>query len=200
MVVAPDTTEEERLTVPVSAARVLAKKQASGEIHPQSRAELLYLLGEACRSCARSRIERLIDRREYSEQEVRRKLKDDGYSQKVIDECVGRACNAGLVSDARYADSFIRSKVYAGWGMSRISRELLQRGIDVEQVEGWPYEYLDPEDELERAVALAQTRSVSGTRAFEKLVRYLCARGYRTGVAVQAARRVLEQCIGTDEE
>jgi regulatory protein len=77
--------------------------------------------------------------------------------------------------------------------MQRIERELEVRGIDVRDVPGWPYEYLDPEDELSRAKELAQTRRVSGPRAYEKLVRYLCTRGFTTSVASRAARQVLEE-------
>lgn len=181
----------EQISVPLAVGRIMASKQKAGEIHPGSRAELLYVIGESSISCARVRIERLIDRREYSSSEVRQKLRMDGYSSKIIDDCIGRACHVGLISDTRYADSFIRSKVYAGWGMQRIERELKMRGIDAREVPGWPYEYLDPEDELRRATELARTRRVSGPRAYEKLVRYLCARGFATSVASRAAGKVL---------
>lgn len=181
----------EQINVPVAVGRIIASKQKADEIHPGSRAELLYVIGETSISCARARIERLIDRREYSSSEVRSKLRMDGYSSRVVDDCVARACRVGLISDVRYADSFIRSKIYAGWGMQRIERELKARGIDIGEVPGWPYEYLDPEDELRRAMELASTRCVSGPRAYVKLVRYLCTRGFSTSVASRAAGQVL---------
>ena len=187
------TGGEERISLPKPVAKILHAKKASGEIEPSSRAELLYIVWDLARSCARTRIERLIDRREYSSQEVRDKLAADGYPKSVIEECLSYACEIGLVSDARYADSYIRSKVYSGWGMGRIVRELSQRGIDVTTVKGWPYDYLDPEDEVSRAINLARTKRVSSTRAYEKLVRFLCSRGYATGVAMKAARQVLDE-------
>ena len=181
----------EQISVPVAVGRIIASKEKANEIHPTSRAELLYVIGETSIACARARIERLIDRREYSSSEVRNKRRMDGYSPNVTDDCIARACHVGLISDLRYADSFIRSKVYAGWGMQRIERELKARGIDVREVPGWPYDYLDPEDELRRAVELARTRRVSGPRAYVKLVRYLCSRGFTTSVAGRAAGEVL---------
>ncbi len=196
LVLYPDTDHEERMSIPRQVGRILSSKQKSGEVHPQSRAELLYVLGQLSRSCASSRIERLLDRREYAESELRDKLRQDGYTPKTIDACLERASAAGLVSNARYADSFIRSKVYAGWGMARIERELSNRGIDASQVEGWPYEYLDPDDEVSRAVDLAMTRRVSGARPYEKLVRFLCGRGFALGVAMRAARQVLGDVEG----
>jgi len=198
VVIHPETEDEERLSVPAAVARVLQSKKKAGEIHPSSAAELLHVVGDTSRSCARARIERMIDRREYASDEVRRKLREDGYATSTIEACVGRAVEAGLVSDQRFADSFIRTKVYAGWGMARIARELSQRGIDVAQVQGWPYEYLDPDDEAERAYQLAVTRHVGGPRAYEKLVRYLMGRGFSTGVAHRAARRIVDEQDGAD--
>lgn len=189
-----DTDEgTEYLKVPKPVATLLNKKRNADEIHPSSRAELLYLVGELSKSCARTRIERLINSREYSCSEVADKLYQDGYSKRVVEHCITRAKHAGLLSDARFADSFIRSKVYAGWGMARISRELLRRGIDVSELPGWPYEYLDPEDEYDRALELVRNKHVSGPNAYQKLVRFLCGRGYALGVSTRAAQHVLAQ-------
>ena len=192
LIIYAGSDNEEQLKIPLSVARILRSKRRSGEINPGSRAELLFMVGELSRTCAQLRIERLINRREYARSEVVEKLRQDGYNPQIIEDCVARACEIGLVSDARYADSFIRSKVYAGWGMARIERELSRKGIDVAQVRGWPYDYLDPEDELTRAVDIASTRRVSGATAYQKLVRFLCGRGFSTSVASRAARQVLD--------
>ena len=192
LVLHPGTVEEERLSIPAPVARILSSKQESGEVAPSSRAELLYLLHELSERCARSRIERLIDRREYSKDEVAQKLRLDGYPSKTIEACVNHASEIGLISNDRYADSFIRSKVSAGWGIARIEYELGRRGIDLTSVPGWPYDYLDPDDELARATELAQRRRIDGPRAYERLVRYLTGRGFSLGVASAAARARIE--------
>lgn len=185
--------DEESLTLPLAVARLLDAKQKAGEVHPESRAELLYVTRELARTCAAARVERLVDRRDYSTDELRTKLRLDGYSRQVIDDCVSHAREIGLVDDHRYADVYVRSKVAAGWGMVRIERELGRRGVDVQELEGWPYAYLDPDDELERAREVARTKRVNGARPYEKLVRYLCARGYSMGVARRAARETLDE-------
>ena len=189
---------EERITLPKQVARLLRSKKESGEVSPASRAELLYMVRQLEHSCARARIQRLIDRREYSTSEVRTKLQQDGYGKQTIDECLSRACEVGLISDRRFADNLIRSKIGAGWGTMRIGQELKRRGVDINDVPGWPYEYLDPEDEVERAVEVARRKRVSGARAYEKLVRHLCSRGYTTGVAARAARRLMDEDDETD--
>ena len=189
----PGSGGEERISLPKQVARLLRSKKESGEVSPSSRAELLYMVRQLEQSCARTRIQRLIDRREYSTHEIRTKLQQDGYGRNAIDACLDRACEVGLVSDRRFADNLIRSKVGAGWGMTRIARELKRYGIDIKDVPGWPYDYLDPEDEVERAVEAARRKRVMGPRAYEKLVRHLCSRGYATGVATRAARHVLDE-------
>ena len=191
LVISPNAPDEEKIYIPVQVARIISSKERSGEISPGSRAELLYMLDELSRLCASTKIEKLINRREYSEQEVREKLRQDGYSQKTIQYCVERACEVGLISDRRYADAYIRSKLYAGWGMQRIERELKQRNIDVNDLVGWPYDYFDPDDELERATSIARNRHVSGANPYQKLVRHLCSKGFSLDVACKAAKKAL---------
>lgn len=183
---------DERISVPLRVARLLAAKLKAHEIDPASRAELLFTVRELERSCARTRIDRLIDRREYSCQEVRTKLRQDGYPADLIEECLARACEVGLISDERFADIFISSRLGAGWGMARIQRELAAKGVEVEDLKGWPYDYLDPEDELSRATELARRR-VGGSCTYQKLVRHLCGKGFTLGVSTKAARVALDE-------
>ncbi len=191
LVIHTEGAGEERRQLPLAVGKLLASKKKADELHPGSRAELLYMVGELAKSCASARVERLVNRRDYSSTEIRQKLQMDGYAPSVVDACVERACEIGLVSDRRYADVFIRSKIAAGWGMARIERELSRRGIDVQEVAGWPYEYLDPEDEFLRALEVAGRKSVRGDRAHQKLVRFLCSRGFSLGVAIRAAHEAL---------
>lgn len=198
LVINGGTEHEERMVLPKTVATLLLSKQKAGEVHPSSRNELIVLVEGLLQSCARTRVERLIDRREYTTTEIARKLAEDGYAQDVIEPCIRWASQIGLISNDRFADAFIHTKVNAGWGMGRIARELAQRGIKVDELRGWPYDYLDPESELDRAVELASRRMVSGARAYPKLVQYLCGRGYTTGVAMQAARCVLDDAEECD--
>ena len=187
------TEGEERKALPLAVARSLAGKKKRGEVSAATRAELAHVVGELCQSSAKTRIERLIDRREYASDEIRKKLRQDGYPEHVIEPAVMRACEVGLVSDQRFAENFIRSKLYAGWGEVRIKRELAQRGIDVDELPGWPYEYFDPEDEATRAYELARRHLRPGKNAYQRLVRYLCGRGFALSVATQASSRVLNE-------
>ena len=159
---------------------------------PASRAELLYRLGEISRACAHERMEALINRRDYSSLELFERLVDDGYSRAVAQGIVDRAREVGIVDDARFGAAFARSKVLAGWGRIRIERELARRGVSAADVPGWPDEFLSADDERERALSLASRRRLTGKNDYQKIVRFLCSRGYSLGLATSVAREVLD--------
>ncbi|MCH4230639.1 MAG: recombination regulator RecX [Atopobiaceae bacterium] len=184
----------EVMLVPLAVGKALTKASDACCDPPgySSRAELLYAVRSIEGRCAVSRLSGLVDRRDYSVHEARTKLHDDGYLPSVIDEVIDRAKKGRVLDDDRFADVFIRTKVQAGWGSYRIERELARKGIEASAVPGWPDDYLDPDGEVDRAYDLIASRSLSGAHPYEKLVRFLSARGFSLSVSKDAARRVLE--------
>ncbi len=182
---------EESWSVPVAVGRRLKVSSADDASIVASRAELAYQVKALSVACGFSKVERLINKRDYSSQELHDKLRRDGYSAEVCDELVDRARETRLVDDERYASVFIRSKVYAGWGRMKIERELSRRGIRAEEVQGWPEEFFSDDDERERAHELASRRRLTGKNDFQKIVRFLCGKGYSMNIAIDAAKSVL---------
>ncbi|SDN66326.1 regulatory protein RecX [Vreelandella arcis] len=74
----------------------------------------------------------LLARREYARAELARKLEHKAFAAEDIDACLEALVEQGLQSDARFAESFIRSRIHRGQGVIRIKGELRQRGIDQE--------------------------------------------------------------------
>lgn len=183
----------ETISVPMSVGKVLKSKHDADEVALTGRSELLFVVHDVSRKCALARVSRLVNKRDYASQELLEKLSRDGYHASVCEEVLGLAVDAGWVNDRRYADVFVRSKLNCGWGPARIESELRRRGIEPESLAGWPYEYLGEDDVDERAYALARTRRVAPQRGYEKLVRFLCGKGYEIGVACRAARRVIDE-------
>lgn len=183
--------DDETIFVPVAVGRKLQRlkkeKKAFG-----SRAELLYQVKEISKACAHDRMESLINYRDWSSKELADKLRDDGYHAQAIEGIVSRAIEVGIVSDRRFAESFIRSKTYAGWGSGRILRELERRGITDENVDGLTELMPEPEDEAERAREIALSRRITGKNDYQKIVRHLVSRGYSFSAATAAARSALE--------
>ncbi|MCI1665388.1 MAG: recombination regulator RecX [Atopobiaceae bacterium] len=192
LLTAVDDGAAESIQVPIAVGRSLESKLGGGHRSPTSRAELLYLIRETSVACASDRVAKLVDRRDYSTKEMRDKLSLDGYSKASIDEVVRRACDSGLVDDSRFASVFIRTKVSSGWGAYRIERELGRRGIELDEVEGWPEEYIDDSNEPDRAYELLTCKRLSSKDPYAKAVRFLVSRGFSYGVATSAARRRVE--------
>lgn len=74
----------------------------------------------------------LLARREHSRAELQRKLVAKGFAiadiQTVIDELAGQ----NLQSDARFTESYIRSRMNSGFGPLKIQYELRTKGINTE--------------------------------------------------------------------
>ncbi|MDN6323159.1 MAG: regulatory protein RecX [Halomonas sp.] len=74
----------------------------------------------------------LLVRREYSRAELAQRLKKKAFDDDAIDECLDALVEQDLQSDARFAASFVRSRILRGQGVIRIKGELRQRGVDQE--------------------------------------------------------------------
>lgn len=144
-------------------------------------------------SMAKAYCLRLLQKREYASRELLTKLRDCGYSKDVCDTVVQDLRRANLVSDTRFTEVFVRSKLSAGWGLRRIERALEQRGIRTSEITDWPHGFVDVEEELDRAVDVARRKRVRPPNEFGKLVRFLMGRGFAQHVAMDAARLVLEE-------
>lgn len=78
----------------------------------------------------------LLARREHGRVELTRKLRQRGASDELIEPELDRLAQEGLLSEARYLESFIRYRSGSGYGPARIREELSQRGLaraDIEQ-------------------------------------------------------------------
>ena len=181
---------EERVEVPVEVGRRLVSS-LGGDSVPCSPERLRQLLDEALETCARGRVETLVGRRDYCARELSEKLLSLGYPARVVDERVERAVGAGVVDDARYARSFVRSKVAAGWGRARIERELERRGVSREVASLAADEEMAETDECERALSLASRRPLTGRNDVQRIARFLCGRGFPPAVTFDAAREVV---------
>ena len=72
---------------------------------------------------------RLLARREHSVQELCGKLSSRGYGASEIRQAVDELAGRGLVSDERFAEAFLRSRLERGQGPLRIRAQLKERGV-----------------------------------------------------------------------
>ena len=134
------------------------------------------------RSAARNIAIGLLARREHAQAEIKRKLRDRGYDQNTTLEVVDELTRQRLLSDARFAEMFIRSRAERGQGPVRLRGELRQLKLPAELIE----QHLSAAqvDWMRLAVEIRQrkfggaTPATMGERA--KQVRFLQYRGFTT--------------------
>jgi regulatory protein len=73
---------------------------------------------------------RLLARREYARAELARRLAGKGHGADAIAACLDALTEDGLQSDARFAESFLRSRIARGQGPLKIRLELEHRGVE----------------------------------------------------------------------
>ncbi|MGD9842972.1 MAG: regulatory protein RecX [Steroidobacteraceae bacterium] len=157
------------------------------------------------RTAARNTAIGLLSRREHAQAEIKRKLRDRGYDDAVALEVVDELTRQRLLSDARFAEMFIRSRAARGQGPVRLRGELRQLQLSAELIE----QHLDAAevDWVQLAVDIRQ-RKFGGAFAKTmseraKQVRFLQYRGFTTdqiriALGTSCADELLESGDGND--
>lgn len=135
---------------------------------------------------------RALNRRDRTEQELRRLLADKRVEPDAIDAALGELIDQGYVDDAAYAQRFADDRRRLdSWGAGRIERRLLSLGVAAEHVQAAIAER-DSDEELAAAVELLRRRvpKVPETRLErDRALGLLIRRGYDSEVAFDALRR-----------
>jgi len=85
--------------------------------------------GDAARSASESAL-RMLTGREHSAHELKRKLAARGHARETVERVVEGLAERELVSDGRFVDAFVRSRIERGHGPIRIRAGLRERGVD----------------------------------------------------------------------
>lgn len=146
---------------------------------------------------AMRKIERLCSCRERSVAELRSRLLRSGLDDRAVSGALDRATRCGLVSDERFADVLVRSRLSQGKGLAGISSELARNGIEPESVPAYQdaFESLDSGEEVSRAIALLERKPPRGKNVRGSAYRKLVQRGYSSSVASAASKAFSEAHI-----
>jgi regulatory protein len=93
-----------------------------------------------------------LARREHSEQELARKLTTRGYSAEAVEATLAALVADHLLSNARFAEAFVHSRIQRGSGPQKIRAELRERGISDELIDDSLEAHADSWRELAREV------------------------------------------------
>jgi regulatory protein len=128
----------------------------------------------------RQRAVRLLARREHTRAELTRKLAPHGTPEE-IDTVLNELARTGLQSDARFAESYVRSQS-ARLGAARLRQALRTKGVATELIETG---LVDLPDEMERAREVWTKKFAappSDAREWAKQARFLQGRGFSSEV------------------
>ena len=76
----------------------------------------------------------LLAQRECSRRELVRKLAHLSDDSSMIDDVLDRLESERLLSDERFVENFVRSRIGKGHGPMRITQDLRQKGVDSEVI------------------------------------------------------------------
>lgn len=147
------------------------------------------------------KIERLLRAREHPRAALLERLVRDGYSEEVARSAVDRAARCGLVSDERFADVLVRSRLSQGKGLQGIASELERLEIDPWSVDAYR-RAADGEsgpDELARALDVLTAKPPRSKRPRDAAFRKLMQKGFGADVASSAARIWHEEHRSADD-
>ncbi len=151
---------------------------------------------------AKERALNFLSYRDRSEKEMRTKLKQVGFEEKIIDLVVDDLKKPKLIDDEKFALTFAKSKLATRpMGEYLLKQELVQKGINreiIEQTVGHIYEKKSP---LKIALELAHKRkklvaNLDEIKAKKRVSDFLLRRGFNWDVVSQ----VIEQWEKIDVE
>jgi regulatory protein len=132
---------------------------------------------------------RLLARRDYSRQELERRLQARGLPRADIDVTLDDFERLGYLSDERYAHAIVAQRL-GRFGKREIARDLHDKGIAADAAKD-ALAALADRDELADATAVWQRRfgrAPTDEREKARQVRFLVARGYSASIAFRILR------------
>lgn len=183
-----DNGRTREIVVPVRVGRLLMTDAIALPLPEEEAFDAIHALeGKICFA----QLTEMLSRRDYAVLEARERLLNYGYREIEIDAALSKAIDVRFLDDSRFATYFISERIRRGWGRRKIEIELKRKGVDANDLPGYPVDFFSDDDELDRAIELLSRKSIPSVRPQEKLIRHLMAKGFSYSVSSEAARRRL---------
>lgn len=139
----------------------------------------------------RGRALRLLGRREFSRQELEKRLRGhiDPDNPAELDVLLEDLTERGWLSDARYADALVRKRT-GQYARRSIAQELKQAGVTLE-VSDTALAEINPDEEFAAALALCQRkfrRAPTDQKEKARQIRFLQSRGYGLSLVLRVLK------------
>ena len=161
--------------------------------------ELKELLHDEELSNAKKYVYTILARRMYSSSEIRKKLKEQGYTDEIIDNVILMMEGYGYLNDKTFAEEWIQSRRQNNpKGKIVLKRELTQKGIEGDIIEEVFNQSFDESQQSEIALDMARRQSRSYRNddpisARRKLQGYLIRRGFDFETVRNVVDKVLSE-------
>lgn len=140
-----------------------------------------------------------VDYQARTVEEVRRKLREKGYSDTESEDAIQHLLDYGFLDDVAYTKSYVRSRFAgSGHGPRRLSADLNKRGIDRTIVDGVLAEAFDADELRESALRQGTKRWAALARESDlrkrkkKVMDFLVRRGFDYGVVREIVEAVAD--------
>jgi regulatory protein len=77
----------------------------------------------------------LLARRDYSTQDIDRKLTQRGYSRAAVTQAIAELAESKLLNDGRFSENLVTFRARRGQGPVRIRQELKRSGLDKDTID-----------------------------------------------------------------
>ena len=144
----------------------------------------------------RQAAERLLARREYATRELRQRLLGRGFDAGLVDEVISVLGEENLLSDERFAETWVHARMARGDGPLKLRAALAERGVDQALVSRVLPDGFDVWFEQMRAVRESRfgAASPSDYEDWARQARFLQRRGF----PADYIRRLLRDTDGSD--
>lgn len=131
----------------------------------------------------------LLTRREYSQEEIRQKVKGR-FSDKAVEAALQRCVEYGYQSDTRHAEMLIRHMEFSGYGPQKLWLEARRKGADDDEIKRLSAE-VDWDDIAYQALCRKfSAEQVADYTTRNKALAYLARRGFSSSSSYTAIERL----------
>jgi len=136
------------------------------------------------KSLAKEKALKLLELRPRSERELKQKLRQKGFTEKIIFEVVSDLKRVDLINDEKFAESWASSRLNnKPMGKFLLKQELFRKGIKKELIEDVIRKSFEDEKEVELAAKLLEKRkrlfqNLENRKIQKKLSDFLLRRGF----------------------
>jgi len=141
---------------------------------------------------------RLLSKRSYFENELRKKLLMKKKSEAIVKDVIAELKALGFINDEKYAAEFVEYKInIRKFGLNRISNELLRKGVERNLINNVLSRFAD-DDVLSQNIHLTAVKKLKSLikkeddrrKIFQKIFSHLVLKGYSTELIMEELKQL----------